>query len=123
MIAIKFRGVRRKYLVHRLVAQAFVPGYAPDLSVNHINCNKQDNRVENLEWVTLAENTSLQWRDGLVDLRGEKNPKCKLTDAKVREIRQMLASGAKKSHVARQMGITHARLLKIERGQAWAHVK
>jgi hypothetical protein len=65
LIAIKFGGVRRKHLVHRLVARAFVPGYADGLSVNHINCNKQDNRAENLEWVTLAENTALQWRDGL----------------------------------------------------------
>jgi hypothetical protein len=123
MIAIKFRGVRRKYLVHRLVAQAFVPGYAPDLSVNHINCNKQDNRAENLEWVTLAENTALQWRDGLVNLRGEANPKSKLSDAKVREIRRLLALGnMKKHHIAKQFGICDAMLLKIERRQAWAHV-
>ena len=123
-IAIKADGVRRKHLVHRLVARAFVDGYSPELSVNHINCNKQDNRAVNLEWVTLSENTALQWRDGLVDLRGEAHPSSKLTEADVREIRRLLSFGAmKKHHIAVQFGICDAMLLKIERRQAWAHVK
>lgn len=47
----------RKY-VHRLVAEAFVPGYREGLFVNHINENKQDNRVSNLEWVTTKYNNN-----------------------------------------------------------------
>ena len=65
---------RKRFLVHRLIARAFVPGYVEGLSVNHINGNKIDNRPANLEWVTLAENTAKQWQTGLVDLRGEKQP-------------------------------------------------
>ena len=37
---------------HRLVAMHFVPGYAPDMMVNHKNEIKDDNRAENLEWCT-----------------------------------------------------------------------
>lgn len=42
--------------VHTLVARAFCDGYSPELQVNHIDGNKENNRADNLEWVTAKEN-------------------------------------------------------------------
>lgn len=55
-------GKHKTYRVHRLVAEAFLPKDIFRTHVNHINGDKTDNRVANLEWVTQAENNLHSYR-------------------------------------------------------------
>jgi len=49
-------GKQKKYFVHRLVANAYIPNKENLPQVNHINGDKLDNRVSNLEWCTASQN-------------------------------------------------------------------
>lgn len=58
----------KQFFIHRLVAEAFIENNNNYNCVNHINGNKKDNRVENLEWCTKEYNTSVAWKDGLIKI-------------------------------------------------------
>ena len=50
------KGKQKRYFVHRLVATAYIPNKNNLPQVNHINGDKLDNRVENLEWCDASQN-------------------------------------------------------------------
>lgn len=58
-------GIKRKYPIHRLVAKAFLPPIDDKPFVNHIDSNKQNNNVENLEWCNNQENIIHSFKSGL----------------------------------------------------------
>ena len=74
--------------VHRLVATAFIPNPESKPQVNHLNGVKTDNRVDNLEWVTAAENARHAVVTGLLKTAGEDNPRAKLTNEQAHYIRE-----------------------------------
>jgi len=79
---------QKAHTIHRLVAQTFLG--ESNLTVNHIDGDKSNNHVSNLEWITHSENVQHAYDNGLKigrGVKGEAHSNSKLTNKQVLEIR------------------------------------
>ena len=113
--------------VHRLVAQAFIPNPQNKPQVNHIDGDKANNHLSNLEWSTRSENMIHALKIGLVgDFKGSGNIKAKLKENQVMEIRRLRKSDPKKythKKLGEMFGVTSANISDIVNRKSWKHLK
>ena len=120
-----FDGRRRNGKCHRLnriVAEAFIPNPNGYMQVNHINGNKKDNSVKNLEWCNSYQNIEHSIRIGLRKCNGEDNPSAKLTWDQIEAIRKEYVYGSKThggNALSKKYGVTGVMICKIVRNECW----
>lgn len=122
-ITLTINMIRTTYLVHRVVAIAFLPNPENKETVNHKDGIKQRNFLSNLEWATQKENIHHSWNNKLATSRkGTKHHSCKLTEMEVFEIRKMAKSKIDYREIAKKFNVAKSTITNIKKGKSWAHL-
>jgi len=104
--------------VHHLIAALFVPGRQPGMVINHRDGDKTNNRADNLEWCTPADNARHAKEHGLLDRPWWGQAKI---DHEIADIlREMSDSGIPIKAIAAMWDLSPRHTAKIVSGRAWA---
>lgn len=111
-------GVPRRY-VHDLVLIAFRGLRPTGADSRHLNGDPGDNRLDNLEWGSRAENEADKIVHGRSN-QGERNGRAKLSASYVAAIRSAVGPRGLVAELARQYGVTHSTISMIRSSRRWA---
>ncbi|WP_186223586.1 HNH endonuclease [Burkholderia gladioli] len=112
-------GKRQSVRIHRIVADAFFDRPAGASEVNHIDADRANNHVSNLEWVSASGNRLHAYRTGGLSAVGERNGYSKLTEYAVREIRELSRS---EQSLAEKHQVSVRTIRDVRARRTWAHI-
>ena len=116
-VTLILNGKSKHYSVHRLVATTYLINEGNKPEVNHIDGNKLNNDLSNLEWVTRSENTKKAYDNKQLVALG----KPKLTPELVKEIREN-KENLNREQLARKYNVSCGCIQHIRRGRTWKNI-
>lgn len=121
---LRVNGERKIVRVHRFVGMAFIPNTENKPQINHIDGNKENNNVQNLEWCTNSENQKHAFEKGLQ--KGcFSHHNSKLTLEQVRYIKNNCVVGSKKNGmqtIAKKFNVCNSTIKQIVIGNSYKNI-
>lgn len=113
----------KNYPIHRLVAETFIPNPENKPMVNHIDGDKTNNVINNLEWVTAKENTQHALKNNLLNPPvGERSSAAIYTESQVLEAINLLSTGKTNKEVAEITNIDERAISNIRNKKRWTYL-
>ena len=123
VVRLRKNGEVKQMLVHRLVATTLIENKNPKLTVvRHIDGNKLNNQVNNLEWTSIGRNVSKSWGMGLNDCKGSKNGRAVVNEEDVRNIRKLYSEGYTIKDLLGMYEIKRTTMSHIVNYDTWKHI-
>jgi hypothetical protein len=124
LVTLQYYSTPYYKLVHRLVAEAFIPNPKKLPEVNHLKGKKKDNRSWMLEWTTRSQNAKHAVRTGLMcGAKGELSGTAKLTDKKVKRIRYLYKhSPLTQKEIAKLFDVSIQHVSDLINNKRWNHI-
>lgn len=118
-VGLKKEGKPKLFLMHRLVALAFIDNPKGLPEVNHLDGDKSFNHYHNLEWSNRKDNCLHSTRV-LQKNRGEDNSFSLLREDQVLEIKTLIENGVSQTEIARLYNVSNHAIHRIQHGYNWA---
>jgi DNA-directed RNA polymerase specialized sigma subunit len=116
-------GKRHMFSTHRLVAKAFLANPTNKPQINHLDGNKQNNLLSNLEWCSPSENIIHAHKNGLSKpVKGEQVGTHKLSEKEAKEIRNLKGKGLSQIVIGKMFNISHSTVGRIQNNKCWVNI-
>lgn len=137
LVKMQINKKQHTFKVHRLVAECYLPNPNNLPEVDHRDCNKLNNHVSNLEWVTKKENHDRAVKNGLLIKsenskikmskikQGSKNPIARLSEQDIKWIRENYIPRDKKfgsTALSKKFGVAQCTISQINSNKKWKHI-
>lgn len=121
-VSLRKGTIYKSLRIHRLVAEHFLnnPDNLPE--VNHKDCDKENNRLTNLEWTTRKDNVLHAIAHKKFPMLGETHKNAKLTAIQVIQIREKYSKGSKLVRLAEEYSVSDGSIWEIVNRLTWKHI-
>lgn len=116
-------GKRFDFMTHTLIAKTFIGDILKGFTVNHIDGVKNNNKVSNLEVISMRDNILHAWSKGLQKPNiGQMNGSSKLSDENVRSIKMAFLCGISVKELSDIYEVSLSCIKNIKSGRSWKHI-
>jgi DNA-binding transcriptional regulator YiaG len=111
---------KKRFLVHRLVCENFLFNKKQKRTVNHIDGNKKNNFLNNLEWMSYSENHKHAYKNGLKNKKGVKHHLSKFSENDIKFIRSKTKLSIRQ--LSELFNVHIETIRSIKNNKTWTHI-
>lgn len=114
-------GISMSVKIHKIVFESFCGPRKKGMQLNHKDGDKKNNRIDNIECVTMVENIQHRIKILGINLNGSKNYNAKLKEKDIPKIIKLHSQGMSAAKIGKIFGVSYAPIYRIIHRRGWLH--